>query len=131
MHQPATGLNVNLTNVGTSKLWIQKIIKHFMFGSCCIMLLKRYQMISISPKHLEPSQMNNANQSIPIPKNPELDGVIVGIPQAESQIIWSFQSKAWYNKLIFLHDGMIFLEHQQKTGEIPQTATKLSPPFSL
>ena len=58
--------------------------------------------------------MNNANQSIPIPKNPELDGVIVGIPQAESQIIWSFQSKAWYNKLIFLHDGMIFLEHQQK-----------------
>ena len=84
-------------------------------------------MTSISQNNLELSQMNNANRSIPIPGNPELDGVIVVIPQSENKIIWGFQSKAWYDKLIFLAEWwyVFFLEHKHKTGEIPKNATKL------
>ena len=86
-----------------------------MFGSCCIMLLKRYQMISISPKHLEPSQMKRQ----PINSNsqkPWIGWCLCRIHQSESQIIWSVQSKAWYNKLIFLHDGIFFFWSTNKNS---------------
>ena len=73
----------------------------------------------------------NADQSIPIPEA-WIGWCLCRIHQAESQIIWSFQSKAWYNKLIFLaewwHD---FSGAPTKTGEIPQTATKLSSALSF
>ena len=50
-------------------------------------------MISISRKHLELSQMNNANPSIPIPGNPELDGVIVGFPDPKVKSFGVFSQK--------------------------------------
>ena len=68
----------------------------------------------------------NAANQFQFPK-PELDGVIVVIPQSENKIIWSFQSKAWYDNLIFLAEWwyVFFSGAQTQTGEIPKNATKL------
>lgn len=69
--------------------------------------------------------MNNANPSIPIPGNPELDGVIVGFPDPKVKSFGVFSQKLGMINSSSYMMAWLFLEHQQKTGEIPKNATKL------
>ena len=88
-------------------------------------------MISISQKNIEPSQMNNANQSIPIPKNPELDGVFVGFTNPKVKSFGVFSQKLGIINSYSYMMAYFFSGAPTKTGEIPQTATKISSALSV
>jgi len=122
----------NVVDLLVSKIWIPN-------PQTCnkdhVCLFWKGTNLLASPKTILSCPKWHAANQFQFPK-PGIGGVIVLIPQSETKVMWSFQSKAWYDKLIFLAEWwyVFFLEHQQKPvrfQRMQQNYQNLSPALSF